>query len=293
MTHTIDTQHHFWKTAAQAQPWRDPSHHVLAKDYGPEQLVDELRNAGVQGTVLVQSVDEPAENDRLAGYAANDFVMGLVAWLPLADPPSAYRELDRMDPFKVCGVRQLIADDPLEWLTKSDTINLFREIARRGLAWDVVTTKPDQVAAILMLAAVVPELKIVIDHLNRPPLETRGWNPWAGQISELAGSPTIALKISVGISVLSMWDSWKGSDLFPYVEWAAQNFGPSRLMLASNWPVVLLNASYQTAWHDLSTTVSKVFPSQENKEQVRRGTAIRWYGLNANFPTPRGYRQQR
>ncbi|MCI0143789.1 amidohydrolase family protein [Arthrobacter bambusae] len=285
MTPVIDAHHHFWKTAAQAQPWRNPNHHVLARDYGPEQLRHELRNVGVDGTILVQSVDEPAENDRLAAYAANDFVMGAVAWLPLADPPSAYRELDRINPIKVCGVRQLIADDPLEWLTNRAIVDLFKELARRGLAWDVVPVTPGQVAAILKLSAVVPELKIVIDHLGRPPVDSQGWEPWACQIRELAHSPTTAVKVSVGINVLSTWNSWRRSDLLPYVEWAAQHFGPSRLMLASNWPIVLLKTNYPDAWRDLAATVSEVFPSQADQKQVSGGTATRWYGL-APKPTP-------
>lgn len=279
VTPTIDTHHHFWKTAAQAQPWRNPNHQVLAQDYGPEQLRHELRNAGVDGTVLVQSVDEPAENDRLAAYAANNFVMGVVAWLPLADPPSAYRELDRINSTKVCGVRELVADDPLEWLTNRATVNLFKEVAHRGLVWDVVPVTPEQVVAILKLSAAVPELKIVIDHLGRPRVDSQGWEPWAGQIRELADSPAIAVKVSVGMNVLEAWNSWRGSDLLPYVEWAAQHFGPSRLMLASNWPVVLLKASYQDAWRDLTANVRKVLPSQEAQNQVNGGTATHWYGL--------------
>ena len=73
----IDAHHHFWRVAAQDQPWRDDSlHGAIARDYGPADLETEIAAAGVQGTVLIQSVDEPAENDRLVAYLPRGTLRG-------------------------------------------------------------------------------------------------------------------------------------------------------------------------------------------------------------------------
>jgi L-fuconolactonase len=279
VSRTIDAHHHFWRTAAQEQPWRTDAHAALEADFGPEHLETELKTANIDATVLMQSVDEPAENDRLAEYAKSELVAGVVAWLPLADPTAALAELDRMNPFKVCGVRTLIAQDPLEWLTSQESISLFREIAHRGLAWDVVPVTAEQIRAVLGLAAAVPELRIVVDHLGRPPLDTRGWQPWAEHLKELSQCPGVAVKVSVGIDVLTRWESWQREDLVPYVKWVSEHFGASRLMMASNWPVILLKADYQRAWRDLSSIVRDVFPDEADQALLKGGTAEKWYAL--------------
>lgn len=286
MTRTIDAHHHFWRTAAQEQPWRTDAHAALEADFGPEDLAAELKTADIDATILMQSVDEPAENDRLADYAKSELVAGVVAWLPLADPEAALAELNRMNPRKVCGVRTLIAQDPLEWLASEESVALFREIARRGLAWDVVPVTPEQIAAVLKLAAAVPDLRIVVDHLGRPPLDTQGWQPWADNLKDLSECPGIAVKVSVGIDVLTRWNAWQRGDLVPYVEWVAQHFGASRLMMASNWPVILLKADYQRAWQDLSATVREVFPDEADRALLMGGTAEKWYALPVPATAP-------
>jgi len=279
MTRIIDAHQHFWKTSLQEQPWREKSHTQLEHDFEPDDLTPELNSAGVDATILMQSVDEPAENLRLAEYATSSRVAGVVAWLPLPDARAAGRELDGLRVPKLVGVRCLIADDPLEWLTKDDSIDLFRSIAGRHLVWDVVPITLEQTQAILKLARIVPDLRIVIDHLGRPPIETQEWEPWASNLRELASCPNVAVKVSVGINALTAWSEWNVEALSRYVELTAQEFGADRMMLASNWPVILLRAQYGQAWNDLTALLFGFFESQQEREALLGGTAEKWYGL--------------
>lgn len=283
---TIDAHHHYWQVAAEEQSWRTSAHGAIDRDYGPEDLAPELAGTGVDATVLMQSVDSPAENDRLAAYAGSaPSVAGVVGWLPMSDPEAARRELGRTgDGAGWCGVRCLVARDPLEWLATPTAVALFRDLAARGLAWDVVPITPEQVAAVLGLARAVPELKVVVDHLARPPLDTGGWQPWADQVAELAACPGVALKVSVGIDALTAWPAWQPTTLHPYVSHVFQAFGPRRLMLASNWPVVLLRAGYGQAWSDQLAAVEAAGASTEDLAEVTGGTAARWYGLDVAVP---------
>jgi L-fucono-1,5-lactonase len=277
----IDAHHHFWRVAAQDQPWRDDRHAAIARDYGPADLAAEMEAAGVEQTVLIQSVDEPAENDRLAEYALEaPFVAAVVGWLPLQDPVAARAELARLRIPKLSGVRCLIGRDPLDWLAKPDSIELFRKLAAAGLNWDVVPVTAEQTTAVTALAHAVPELRIVVDHLGRPPIETAGWEPWAGQLRQLAQCPRIALKVSLGIDLLTAVDSWP-EDLDRYLGWAAECFGADRLMLASNWPVVLLRAGYQEAWSRLSDAVGRVLDNPQDLAAVLGGTAAHHYRITS------------
>src|SRR5690349_3106054 len=108
----VDAHHHFWQVAAQDQPWRDNRHDAIARDYTPEDLAAELSRTGVDRTVLIQSVDEPAENDRLLQYAEAPYVGAVVGWLPLSDPEAARQEIDRVGGLeKFNGVRCLVGRD--------------------------------------------------------------------------------------------------------------------------------------------------------------------------------------
>jgi L-fuconolactonase len=282
----IDAHQHYWRMGeADQSAWRTAAHGAIARDYAPQDLAPELERCGVDATVLMQSVDEAAENDRLAAYAREaSSVAGVVGWLPVRDPAAARRELDRSDRRMWRGVRTLIGRDPLEWLGEPDVAALFRDLAAQGLVWDVVPITPEQVAAVLRLARAVPDLRLVVDHLARPPLDTAGWDPWAGQVAELASCPGVALKVSVGVDALTAWPAWQPEVLRPYVSHVLEEFGPARLMLASNWPVVLLRATYADAWTDLSEAVAIAGATAADLAEVTGGTASRWYGLDAPVP---------
>ena len=136
----------------------------------------------------------------------------------------------------------------------------------------------------LRLARAVPDLRLVVDHLARPPLDTGGWDPWAQQVAELASCPGVALKVSVGVDALTAWPAWQPEVLRPYVAHVLDQFGPDRLMLASNWPVVLLRATYARAWTDLSDAVVAAGADRADLTEVTGGTASKWYGLDAPVP---------
>lgn len=280
MTRTIDAHQHFWKTDAQEQPWRTPAHAHLVRDFEPGDLAPELLASGIDGTVLMQSVDEPAENDRLARYAEDASVLGVVAWLPLQDARRASDLLGSLSVPKLCGVRCLVAKDPLEWLTDDEHLALFEQIAERDLAWDVVPITHEQTAAVIRLAEAVPSLRIVIDHLGRPPIESGGWEPWSELMQQLAARPNVAVKVSVGIDALTAWDAWDPAALERYVHAVIGWFGPERSMLGSNWPVVLLRAPYGRAWSDLLALAERDAPDATAREALLGGTAARWYGLS-------------
>jgi L-fuconolactonase len=54
-------------------------------------------------------------------------------------------------------------------------------------------------------------------------------------------------------------------------------FSPHRVMAASNWPVILLGASYQDCWNGVTALVSGL--SADEQRAVLGDTAERVYGL--------------
>jgi L-fuconolactonase len=168
-----------------------------------------------------------------------------------------------------------VAREPLDWLDPG----LMATLAEAGLAWDVVPVTDAQVEAIVALARDVPDLRIVADHLARPPLETGDLDGWLARIAALASCPNIALKLSIGVDLLTAWPRWDPAAIAPAVAHAVAAFGPERLMLASNWPVVTVRADYGTALRDLGAAVAAAGVDEVGLAEVRGGTAMRWYGL--------------
>ncbi len=237
----VDSHHHFWEASS--------LHPALNRPYGPDDLA-----RVADATVLVQVDDD---NERLAAYAAAvPTVAGVVA--------SLGGELPEIP--KLVGVRRLVGREPLDWL---DPVR-FEDLAARGLAWDIVVVTDEQARAVCALADAVPSLRVVIDHLARPPVEGGPFEPWAERVRELAARPNVAMKVSIGIDALTAWEAW--GDVSRYVAHALECFGPERLMLASNWPVVLLRASYEQAWNDLAAACG-------HDPDVLGGTAVRWYRI--------------
>lgn len=281
-TPVVDTHHHFWQVARQEQAWRSHDHDAIARDYEPADLEPQLRAAGVDATVLVQSVDSADENDRLASYAASaPFVAGVVAWLPLQDPAAARRELDRVTDLPALrGVRCLVGREPLDWLAGPEVRAVVGTLVDRGLSWDVVPVTAEQVDAVVDLARAVPDLRVVVDHLARPPLDSGGWEPWAAYVRTLSSCPGVVMKVSVGIDALTSWE-WSAEGLGRYVAHAVDCFGPDRLMLASNWPVVELRRDYAAAWSDLTAAVRGTGLAEDEVAAVLGGTAVSAYRLGA------------
>jgi UDP-N-acetyl-D-mannosaminuronic acid transferase (WecB/TagA/CpsF family) len=56
--------------------------------------------------------------------------------------------------------------------------------------------------------------------------------------------PGIAIKLSVGVDLLTRWRRWEPEALRPYLSFALERFGTHRAMLASNWPVSLLRRAF-------------------------------------------------
>ncbi|SMH48992.1 L-fuconolactonase [Rathayibacter oskolensis] len=288
----IDAHHHLWPASAIAdQGWRPDDDANLRRAFEGEEFRALRSDAGVDGSVLMQSVDAADENERLLAYAAADSgIAGVVAWLPLNEPVAARRHLeelslraeDRGVAERLAGVRCLIGRGDLDWLLSPESLALFREIAARGLAWDVVPITPQQRASVAKLQRALPELRIVVDHLAAPPVDGR-WEAWAAAIGELAAGEQVAIKLSVGVAVLDALPSWDVAFVRRAFELALDAFGPDRAMVGSNWPVVELRAPYATAWRD-QVGVLEALVSGSDLDRVLGGTATQWYRLERTTP---------
>lgn len=286
----IDAHHHFWQRGRRDLAWLTRDREPLAGTHGPAELAGELAAAGVEGTVLVQAANTAGETQRMLRSATSaGFVEGVVAWTPLHRPEETGSVLQRCRTHpKFRGFRHITERyGDLGWLLADAPVASLGRIADAGCTFDVVAVGAEQLRTVAALADRIPELDLVIDHLGRPPVPERGWEPWASLIAEAAARPRVHAKVSVGLDILDSGWQWSGADLRPYVEHALSCFGTQRLMAASNWPVSLMGGAYRQVWETAAELLGSLAP--DGRRAVLGGTAARFYrlpGQRAAAPEP-------
>jgi len=274
----IDAHHHFLWTGRHTYKWPDQVGDRLARDFTPDDLRPELARCGIKGTVLVQVLHQVETEECLDLCKEVNFVRGVVGWVPLADPDATSRALERLrSRGKLVGVRHLISNEPdPRWLLQDSVVESLKLLAAAGLAFDAIPVTTAQFESVLDVAARLPELKIVINHLGRPPLPERGWEPWATQVARAAEHRNVSMKLSIGLDIIMRW-RWSTDEIRRYSDHVLDLFSSNRVMAASNWPVILVGASYEQTWQGITDLVAAL--SVDQRHAIMGGTAERVYGL--------------
>jgi L-fuconolactonase len=93
---------------------------------------------------------------------------------------------------------------------------------------------------------------------------------------ELAKRPNVYCKIS-GMLTEADWDKWTAADLAPYFDSTLQAFGPKRLMIGSDWPVMLVAGKYKQ-WIDMVKQVVSRYSAAE-QDRIFYKNAVEAYKL--------------
>jgi L-fuconolactonase len=272
----VDAHHHLWDLSVRDQPWIDDALAAIRRTFTVSDLAAVARPAGVEATVLVQTVTVADETPEL--LAIDDpLIAGVVGWIDLTAPDAADRLAElRCD--RLVGIRHQVQGEPdPRWLCRPDVRAGLAAVAREGLVYDLLTI-PEQLPAAIDTVRALPELRFVVDHLSKPPIATGEVEPWAAHMRALAAHENVACKLS-GMVTEADWAAWTVDDLRPYAEVVLDAFGPERVLFGSDWPVCLLAASYAEVIEAADLLVAGL--SAAEREQVLGGTARRIYGLRA------------
>ena len=273
----IDAHQHYWDPAAVAYPWMDPGDAVLYRRYGPDDLAPHLARHGIDGTVLVQSADSDDDTDSMFAIAdTHPHVWGVVAYAPIDDAERTAARLSALRAHaQFCGVRTLIHDRPdPAWTLRPEVIDGLRVLEAEQVPYDFLAVVPEHFETLLALYERVPELPIVLDHLGKPPFGAGTDHPWHRLIADVAALPGVHAKIS---GLYPRLTGGTDEPLLPWVERALDLFGPDRLMLGSDWPIAELAGGFDPVWQALTDAVDSL--DAATAEQLRSGTALRFYGL--------------
>ena len=275
----IDAHHHFWNPARIPQAWMNAQHHAIDRAFEPVDLEPLLASCGVAATVLVQSAADDRDTDYMLELAERaPWVGAITAWCRLDDAGAARARLDTLASHpKVRAIRHLIhmEADP-HWLLRREVQPALALLEERGLLLELPAVFPDHLGDVPDLARRYPGLTLVIDHLGKPPIGAAERSTWQAQLERAAECRNVAAKVS-GLNT-NLPPDWGSADLEPVVRAAVAAFGGERLMFGSDWPIALLNGSYERVFAETTKAIRSV--AGGDADAILGANAARLYAID-------------
>lgn len=289
----IDAHHHLWESrrrfplggdwllGAVGYGWAEAGLPELDRDFGPPALAPSLAAAGIARTIVVQAIHDEGETDWLLEVARDTPTLaGVVGWTDLAAPAGVvYERLSALRGAGLVGVRHLAQFEPdPRWLLRAEVIRGLEVLETLGLPYDLLLV-PSQLDLVPELSERLPGLRMVIDHLAKPPIAAGVLDPWRAGMRRAAENPNVCCKVS-GMVTEADHGRWTPADLRPYVEVVLEAFGPERLMFGSDWPVCTLAATYEQVAGALEENLQALVGDDAGvRDAIYRNTAAAFYGI--------------
>lgn len=274
----IDSHHHFWKYDPAEYGWIGPDMGVLRRDFLPDDLYGVKQANDIEGVVSVQARQTVEETEALLSFAEEtSWIRGVVGWVPLAASDVQNVLETFADRPKLKGVRHVVQDEPDDrFLLREDFNRGITALKPFGLVYDILIYAR-QLSATIEFVDRHPDQSFVLDHIAKPTIQAAEFDEtWANLLRELAKRPHVSCKFS-GVVTEVRDPEWTIETVRPYWDVALDAFGPTRLMYGSDWPVCLLESSYNQ-WVDCIATLVQELSSDEQLA-FWSGNATRAYQL--------------
>jgi L-fuconolactonase len=271
----VDSHQHFWKYNTGMDSWINDDMRILRRNFLPGDLMPVLHGNGIDGCVAVQADQSEDETDFLLSLASeNPFILGVVGWVDLRSKNLETR-LQHFKAFqKLKGFRHIVQAEPAGFLEDENFIRGVNTLASFGFTYDLLVYHYQLEEACDFLTKT--NVKIVLDHLGKPAIRDKQIVDWSENIKRLASFDHVYCKLS-GLVTEADWTNWKEDDIFPYLEIVLKEFGDTRLMYGSDWPVCLLAGTYETQLQVIDSFVATL--PLASQEKIFGENAIRFYNL--------------
>lgn len=261
----IDAHQHFWNYDEERDTWITPEMLVLRSDYYPNYSEPLFKAHGFTGCVAVQADSSEEETLFLLALAEqNEFIQGVVGWVDLQ---SANIE-DRLAYFSqfeaIKGFRHIVQGekDP-NFLARKEFIRGIKTLRSFDLSYDLLIY-PHQIKSAITFCENCNDQKIVLDHLAKAPLKSGNIQEWKKDIQSFAKLSHVSAKIS-GIVTEAADQSWTQDQVNEIVRIALDVFGTDRLMIGSDYPVVLVNSSLERWVQSFQEALSSLSGTEKDK----------------------------
>ena len=288
----IDAHHHLWDLEKVSYPWLEAKGVVrffgdptpIQRNYLLKEFCENAKVEGFGASVHIQvgAADPIGEAKWIDTVAKSnpDWPLVQVVHCDLTSS-TIESDLDVIQEMpSVRGVRQIVGRSSEED-SKSGTNELlssttFRhgliELGKRNLTFDLQLT-PELILQAAKVMSCAPDTKIALCHAGSPADRSeQGLEKWSRDLRLLSDMDNIFCKLSG----LGMFDhNWTENSIAPIVNECLQQFGPSRCMFGSNFPVDSLYSDYSS----LIKAYRNIIPKLAS-ETVFDKTARDFYKIN-------------
>jgi len=257
----IDAHHYLWQYNPQEYGWIGPGLEALARDFLPPDLAPLLAATRMDGSIAVQARQSLAETEWLLDLAERyPFIRGVVGWVDLQSSDLAEQLARFAAARKLRGVRHAVQDEADDaFMLRPAFLQGIGLLASFNLAYDILIY-PRHLPAACELVRRFPNQRFVLDHMSKPPIQDRILAPWDEGIRQLAAYPNVTCKLS-GMFTEADPQNWRYEDFVPYLDVVYAAFGPTRLMIGSDWPVCTVAASYRETLNIVNRYVAQFSPA--------------------------------
>ncbi|TMM56763.1 amidohydrolase [Maribacter algarum] len=274
---TIDSHQHFWKYEPIKHEWIDDSMSVIRRDFLPSDLIEVYKANGIDGCVAVQADQTLVETDFLLDLAKeNAFIKGVVGWADLRSENIDALLEEYHSNQKLKGWRHIVQGEAdHNFLLRPDFLRGISYLEKYDYAYDILIF-PHQLGATLEFVKQFPHQKFVIDHIAKPCIKDGFFEGWAVLMKEIAKHENVSCKIS-GMITEADFDSWKPTEITPYMDLVLSAFGADRLMFGSDWPVCLVAGNYGDVKGLVTDFISGL--SENEQKAIMGDNALKFYNL--------------
>ncbi len=229
----IDTHIHlFDPTRPQGVPWPEKTAPIY-KPALPDRYRKMVAPLGVTGAIVIEASPWLEDNQWVLDTVANTpIIVGTIGNLQPGEPKFA-KNLERFhrNPlFKGIRNGNLWGRDPGGGAAQPGVIADLKLLAQAGLTLDTANPSSALMDGITRITDLVPDLRIVLDHLPQLPASDRG------HLRELGSRPHVFAKLS---AVFRKIDGQIPRDLSVYrstLDELVAIFGEDRILYGSDWP---------------------------------------------------------
>ncbi|UNK71251.1 amidohydrolase family protein [Microbacterium sp. H1-D42] len=238
----VDSHLHLWDPAVLTYDWLEGALDAAFTEI--ELIEDQIQDAEEEVAIFVQAGtvagDYLAEVRWVDSIALSTGVVAIVAGARLDSGAEIEEHLEALaEHERVVGVRHLLQGEADGFARTAEFTAGARAVASRGWTFDACVSAR-QIPDVTALAAAVPDLRIVLDHLGKPAVGTddaplRPSAEWLRDIADLAQHPQVHVKLS-GLPA-EAGGHWDADQVRPFLDAVLTAFGEDRVMWGSDWPV--------------------------------------------------------
>jgi L-fuconolactonase len=277
----VDTHVHFWNPQQLTYRWlagvRTLNRAFLPQDYSAQALLP-----NVAKLVFVECGCDPAgslaEARWVSGLAAAEpRLRGIVAQAAVEQGSAVREHLAALSEIPlVAGVRRnLESETDPDFCLAPEFLAGVQELTAFDFSFDLCV-RHHQLPAVIELVRRCPGVRFVLDHCGKPAIRERSLDPWRQHIRELAALPNVGCKFSGLLTEADLYQ-WQPADLEPVVLHVLESFGPERIMLGTDWPVLRL-ASHHERWFEALENCLAGVP-EETRRKLYQSNGEAFYRL--------------